>query len=97
MGSLECPIDEASLEHIKEGFSVKQGFPNCCGEIYATHVKLELSYKESSIDWYNYEHNYSILVQPIIYSNLLFLDISMGFPRSLKDARILRNSSFYRL
>ena len=97
MGSLQWPTDAASLEHIKEGFSIKQGFPNCCGQTYETHVKLELSYKESSIDWYNHEHNYSIFVHPIVDSNLCFLDIFMGWPGSLKDAGLLRNSSFYRL
>ena len=66
MGSLQWPTYAASLEHIKEGFILKQGFPNCCWAIDATHVKLECSYKESSIDWYNCEHNYNILVQPIV-------------------------------
>ena len=59
--------------------------------------KLEISYKEPSIDWYNCEHNYSILVQPIVDSNLCFLEIFTGWPRSLKDVGLLRNSSFYRL
>ena len=76
MGSLQWPTDAASLEHIKEGFSLKQGFPNCCGAIDATHVKLDHSYKESSIDWYNREHNYSILVHPIVDSNFT----SLTFP-----------------
>ena len=62
MGSLQWPIHAASLEHIKEGVGLKQGFPNCCGAIDATHIKLERSYKESYIDWYNREHNYNILV-----------------------------------
>ena len=66
MGSLQWPTDGASLDHIKGGFSLKRGFQNCCGAIDATHVKLERSYKESYIDWYNCEHNYNILVQPIV-------------------------------
>lgn len=94
---IQWPTDAASLEHIKEGFRLKQGFPNCCGAIDATHVKLELPYNESSIDWYNREHNYSMLVQAIVDSNLRFLDICTGFPGSLNDAGLLRNSSFYRL
>ena len=97
MGNLQWPIDASSLEHINEGFSLKHGFPNCCGAIDANHVKLERSYKDSSIDWYNREHNYNILVHPIVGSNLRFLDIFMGWLGSLKDVGLLRNSSFYRL
>ncbi|XP_057819015.1 protein ALP1-like [Cryptomeria japonica] len=94
---IQWPTDAASLEHIKEGFRLKQGFPNCCGAIDATHVKLELPYNESSIDWYNREHNYSMLVQAIVDSNMRFLDICTGWPGSLNDSGLLRNSSFYKL
>eukprot|EP01018_Ginkgo_biloba_P031772 Gb_40842 [translate_table: standard] len=94
---IQWPTDSIQLEHIKEGFRVKQGFPNCCGAIDATHVKLELPYNESSIDWYNREHNYSMLVQAVVDSNMRFLDICTGWPGSLNDAGLLRNSSFYRL
>eukprot|EP01018_Ginkgo_biloba_P040496 Gb_15801 [translate_table: standard] len=89
--------DLASLHQIKEGFCFKQGFPNCCGAIDTTHIQMDLPYNESSVDWYDCEHNSSMFVQAIVDSNMQFLDICTGWPRSLNDTRLLRNSSFYRL
>eukprot|EP01018_Ginkgo_biloba_P013985 Gb_31798 [translate_table: standard] len=86
-----------SLHHIKEGFHLKQGFPNCCGAIDATHIQMDLPYNESLVDWYDREHNYSMRVQASIDNNMRFLDICTCWPRSLNDTRSLRNSSFYRL
>eukprot|EP01018_Ginkgo_biloba_P007935 Gb_41447 [translate_table: standard] len=88
---------DTSLHQIKEGFRLKEGFPNCCGAIDATHIQMDLPYNESSIDWYDREHNYSMLVQAIVDSTMRFLDICTGWPGSLNDTRLLRNSSFYRL
>eukprot|EP01018_Ginkgo_biloba_P032004 Gb_41474 [translate_table: standard] len=94
---IQWPTDLNSLHQIKEGFHLKQGFPNCCGAIDATHIQMDLPYNESSIDWYDCEHNYSMLVQAIVDSNMRFLDICTGWLGSLNDTCLLRNSSFYRL
>eukprot|EP01018_Ginkgo_biloba_P021563 Gb_26925 [translate_table: standard] len=91
------PSDLNSLHQIKEGFRLKQGFPNCYGAIDATHIQMDLPYNESSVGWYDRKHNYSMLVQAIIESNMWFLDICTGCPGSLNDNRLLRNSSFHRL
>eukprot|EP01018_Ginkgo_biloba_P001691 Gb_24969 [translate_table: standard] len=58
---------------------------------------MDLPYNESSVDWYDREHNYNMLVPAIVDSNMQFLDICTGWPRSLNNTRLLRNSSFYRL
>eukprot|EP01018_Ginkgo_biloba_P005223 Gb_27975 [translate_table: standard] len=94
---IQWPTDLTSLHQIKEGFRLKQGFPNCCEAIDATHIQMDLPYNESSFDWYDREHNYSMLVQAIVDSNMRFLDICIGWPGSLNGIRLLRNSSFYRL
>eukprot|EP01018_Ginkgo_biloba_P019278 Gb_19980 [translate_table: standard] len=94
---IQWPTNLNSLHQIKEGFRLKQGFPNYCGAIDATHIQMDLPYNESSVDWYDCEHNYSMLVQVIIDATTEFLDICTGWPRSLNDTRLLRNSLFYRL
>eukprot|EP01018_Ginkgo_biloba_P009721 Gb_34417 [translate_table: standard] len=58
---------------------------------------MDLPYNESSVDWYDYEHNYSMIFQAIANSNMRFLEICTGWTGSLNDTRLLRNSSFYRL
>eukprot|EP01018_Ginkgo_biloba_P019194 Gb_33510 [translate_table: standard] len=35
---IQWPTDFTSLHQIKEGFCLKQGFPNCCGAIDARHI-----------------------------------------------------------
>eukprot|EP01018_Ginkgo_biloba_P017335 Gb_23339 [translate_table: standard] len=94
---IQWPTDLNSLHQIKEGFHLKQGFPNCCGAIDATHIQMDLPYNESSVDWYDREHNYSMLVQAIVDSNMWFLDICIGWLGSLNNTCLLRNSSFNRL
>eukprot|EP01018_Ginkgo_biloba_P018549 Gb_27284 [translate_table: standard] len=94
---IQWPTNLNSFHQIKEGFFLKQGFLNCCGAIDATHIQMDLPYNESSVDWYDREHNYSMLVQDIFYSNMWFIDICIGWLGSLNDTHLLRNSSFYRL
>eukprot|EP01018_Ginkgo_biloba_P027055 Gb_13002 [translate_table: standard] len=94
---IQWPTDLNSLHQIKEGFRLKQGFPNYCRAIDATYIQMDLPYNESSVDWYDREHNYSMLVQAIVDSNMWFLGICTGWPGSFNDTRLLRNSSFYRL
>eukprot|EP01018_Ginkgo_biloba_P040499 Gb_15802 [translate_table: standard] len=94
---IQWPTDLTSLHKIEKGFRLKQGFPNYCRAIDTTHIQMDLPYNESSVDWYDCEHNYNMLVQAIVDSNMRFLDICTGWPRSLNDTHLLRNSSFYRL
>eukprot|EP01018_Ginkgo_biloba_P021597 Gb_09563 [translate_table: standard] len=86
------PTDSIALECVKEGFCQKRGFPNCCGAIDVTHIRFE-----SSSDWYDRDHNYSMVLQAIVDSNMRFMDVFTSWPGSINDARLLRNSSFNRL
>eukprot|EP01018_Ginkgo_biloba_P036047 Gb_09276 [translate_table: standard] len=58
---------------------------------------MDLPYNDSSINWYYHEHNYSMLIQDIVDSNMQSLDIYIGWPRSLNDTHLLNNYLFYRL
>eukprot|EP01018_Ginkgo_biloba_P006683 Gb_18204 [translate_table: standard] len=79
--SIQWIANLTSLHQIKEGFCLKQGFPNCCGAIDATYIQMDLPYNKSSVDWYDREHNYSMLVHVLIDSNMRFLDICTSCPR----------------
>lgn len=65
--------------------------------IDVTHIQFQLPPNESSWDWYGRDHNYSMTLQAIVDSNMHFMDVCVGWPGSVNDACILRNSSFYRL
>eukprot|EP01018_Ginkgo_biloba_P016929 Gb_05153 [translate_table: standard] len=94
---VKWPIDSIALERVKEGFRQKRGFPNCYGAIDVTHIRFQLPRNESSSDSYDRDHHYSMVLQAIVDSNMHFLDVFTGWYGSTNDARLLRNSSFYRL
>lgn len=82
------------LEEVKAGFRLK-GFPNCYGAIDGTHFPIEFPRGENSVDYYNYKHNISVSMQAIVDANGHFLDICGGWPGSVQDSRLMRNSKFY--
>ncbi|KAH9295251.1 hypothetical protein KI387_038839 [Taxus chinensis] len=86
-----------ALGQVKEGFRKKRGFPNCCGAIDVTHIPIRLPPNECSSDWYDRDHNYSMALQVIVDSNMHFMDVFTGWPGSVNDSRLLRNSAFYRM
>ncbi|KAH9320546.1 hypothetical protein KI387_015185 [Taxus chinensis] len=94
---VQWPKDNYEIEHVKEGFRQKRGFPNCCGAIDVTHIEFQLPPNECSSDWYDRDHNYNMSVQVIVDSNMRFMDVFAGWPGSVNDSRLLRNSSFYKL
>lgn len=51
---------------------------------------------ESAVDYFSQYHQYDFIVQEVGNDQKLFLDFSAGFPGSLPDARVLRNSTLYR-
>ena len=77
----------------KAGFESKYGFPNCMGAIDCTHVDINLTPHANSSDYYNKKCKYSIVVQAVVDSNLRFLDVNIGSPGSVHDARIYRTSA----
>lgn len=87
-------LEGDALEEVKAGFAAK-GFPNCCGAIDGTHLPIELPAGESSVDYYDYKHNISMSMQAIVDATDRFIDVNVGWPGSVQDSRLLRNTSFY--
>ncbi|KAL3680857.1 hypothetical protein R1sor_023813 [Riccia sorocarpa] len=85
----------AEMERVKCGFEVDHGLPNCCGVIDVTHILMELPGTESSVDWFDREQNYSMLMQVVVDMDMRIRDIFTGWPGSITDSRLLRNSGFY--
>lgn len=93
---LQWPANAEKLTEVKDGFYRKHGLVNCCGAIDATHVRMELPAGESSDVWVDRNHNFSMILQAIVDTELRFLDVCIGYPGSLSHARCLRESAFYR-
>ncbi|GLJ06430.1 hypothetical protein SUGI_0039060 [Cryptomeria japonica] len=89
--------DASEMEKIKGNFERIQGMPNCCGVIDVTHIVMSLASSEASAVWHDHESNYSMLLQAVVDPDMKFRDILTGWPGSLNDYRLLKNSCFFRL
>ena len=68
--------------------------PNIVGAIDGTHIPISAP-RESAVDYFSRYQHHDFGIQAVADGKLLFLDFSAGYPGSMHDARILRNSSLY--
>ena len=83
-----------SLNEIVKGFEEYWGFPQAAGAIDGSHIPI-IKPKESAADYYNRKGYYSIIVQALVDFRGRFLDVYMGWPGKVHDARVFVNSSLY--
>ena len=83
------------LRKITDGFYTKWGFPQCIGAIDGSHIPI-IAPKENPLDYYNRKGYHSVLLQALVDHEYRFLDVYVGWPGSVHDARVLANSGLYR-
>jgi hypothetical protein len=77
------------------GFNNIGGFNNVIGAIDGTHIILGTApLKQPEIYW-NRKKKYSIQCQGIVDHRGVFIDYEIGWPGSVHDAKVYRNSFFY--
>ena len=81
--------------HFVDGFQHRWGFPQTVGAIDGTHIPIVWP-QDSASDYYNRKGYYSILMQAIVEFRGLFIDVNIGWPSNVHDARVFANSSCYR-
>ncbi|XP_068706592.1 putative nuclease HARBI1 [Montipora foliosa] len=91
---IKFPTNEAETRASIATFEELSDLPNIAGAIDGTHVKIKAP-KESAVDYFSRYQQHDVAVQGIVDGRKIFLDIVAGFPGSLHDARVLRNSSIY--
>ena len=64
------------------------------GPIDGTHIPI-LKPDCRSSDYYNRKGYYSILMQAVVDSKGMFVDVNIGWPGKVHNARVLVNSTFY--
>uniref|UniRef100_A0A672H965 Putative nuclease HARBI1 n=1 Tax=Salarias fasciatus TaxID=181472 RepID=A0A672H965_SALFA len=85
------------LDTVGEGFGLLAGhqvFNNDVGAIDGCHIRIKPP-QLHRLDYLNYKGFYSINMQAICDAEGRFLDIFVGYPGSVHDTRILKNSPFY--
>ncbi|XP_068691098.1 uncharacterized protein [Montipora foliosa] len=92
---IKFPVTEAETIASIETFSELSNLPNVAGAINGTHIEIKGS-PESAVDYFSRYHQYDFIVQGVVNGHRVFLDFSAGFPGSLHNARVLRNSTLCR-
>ena len=69
--------------------------PQALGVIDATHAPILAPDIKSKPDYFSRKEKYSVNTQAVIGSNLDFLSVATGYPGSMHDARILRNTFLF--
>ncbi|KAF4116949.1 hypothetical protein G5714_001502 [Onychostoma macrolepis] len=92
---LKAP-SEAEVEEIGKGFerlSKHSAFRRSVGAINGCHVGI----RDPALGqcYYNRKLHPSIILQAVRDHNAMFLDIFVGFPGSVHDSRVLKNSHVY--
>jgi len=79
---------------IAEGFYRKCSKSHITGAVDGCHIKMNRPQKDGNA-FLNRKGYYSIILQGICDNNMKFLDIYVGAPGSVHDARVLRKSTFF--
>ncbi|KAE8295650.1 hypothetical protein D5F01_LYC06585 [Larimichthys crocea] len=89
----------AELAAVGQGFAQLSGSPaftNVVGAIDGSHIRIKPPARHR-IDYLKYKGFYSINMQAVCDSTGRFLDIFVGYPRSVHDTRVMKNSSLYKV
>ena len=86
---------EDKLKEVVDGFETWWGFPQAAGAIDGSHIPI-IRPDESESDYYNRKGYYSIIVQGMVDFRGLFMDVYIGWPGKVHDARVFSNSSLYK-
>ncbi|XP_072033585.1 uncharacterized protein [Amphiura filiformis] len=82
----------ARLQTIIDGFRQKYGMVQCAGAIDGTHIPIIAPEKDHA-DYHNRKQFHSIILQGVCDHQYRFIDINVGWPGRVHDARVFRHSS----
>ncbi|XP_071050646.1 putative nuclease HARBI1 isoform X2 [Onthophagus taurus] len=97
LSNMACDVikwpSKEEKKHTKEYYKRISGFPSVIGAIDGTHIKIDRP-KERETDYCNRNDYFSIILQGRC-NEKKFIDIFIGYPGSVHDARVFQNSPLY--
>ncbi|CAI2200686.1 13987_t:CDS:1, partial [Funneliformis geosporum] len=81
---------------VHKGFQLIGGFTNVIGAIDETYFILNDKPSNSPELYFNRKKFYSIQCQGIVDFHGIFISYDIGWPGSIHDAKVYKNSSFYK-
>ncbi|GBG89788.1 hypothetical protein CBR_g49639 [Chara braunii] len=74
----------------------RKGFPRCMGAIDCTHLYVDKPANAPAENFCDRHRQFSVVAQVVVDMDMRILDVFVGYPGSVHDSRVLRNSSLYR-
>ncbi|XP_067234036.1 uncharacterized protein [Chanodichthys erythropterus] len=90
---IKLPESE-ELQTILLGFKNRWGFPQCAGAIDGSHIPI-IAPPENHSDYFNRKGWHSVILQAVVDHKYCLSNINIGWPGSVHDSRVLRNSILY--
>jgi hypothetical protein len=75
------------IEKVVDGFISRWQFPQCAGAVDGTHIPT-IAPAENHTNYFNRKGFHSIVIQALVDHQYRFMDIYIGWPGSVHDARI---------
>ena len=91
---IKFPLTNREVLATRETFDDLTDLPNVVAAIDGTHDKIKTP-KESGPDYFSRLQQHDVVVEAVADGEKRFLDVAAGFPGSMHDSRVLRNSSLY--
>ena len=91
---IKIPTGE-DLDKVIETFNQKWGFPQCAGAVDGSHIPIKAP-TTFHADYYNRKGWYSIILQGVVDAAYQFIDINVGWPGKVHDARVFANSAIFK-
>lgn len=88
------PQSEQEWLEVARGFETKWQFPHCLGAIDGKHVKIQSPINSGS-EFYNYKHNFSIILLAVADSDYNFLFADVGTHGRMSDGGVFNDSILY--
>ena len=86
--------DARKLAEMATFFNNKWRVPQCVGAIDGTHIPI-VAPLQFPRDYHNRKSFHSIILQAVVDGKGLFWDVCVGYPGSVHDARVLKQSQFW--
>ncbi|KAJ3581651.1 hypothetical protein NHX12_019472 [Muraenolepis orangiensis] len=86
--------DAGKLEEMATFFNNRWRAPQCVGAIDGSHIPV-IAPEVCAPDYYNRKGWHSIVLQAVVDGKGMFWDVCVGYPGSMHDARVLRQSHLW--
>ena len=82
------------MAEMADYFEQRWGVPQCIGALDGSHIPI-LAPEVYHCDYYNLKGWLSIILQAVVGGRGQFWNLSVGYPGSVHDARVLRKSPLW--